>query len=144
MVLVTKLGVLLEKTTLTFECEGVLNPATIKVGNTIHLFYRAVTTDNYSTIGYCTLSAPMLVATRNEKALLFPQFDYEFQGLEDPRIVEIEGIYYLTYTAYNGMNALGALATSTDLVTWKKKGIIVPQITYAEFKHFTGAKKTFC
>jgi len=101
------------------------------------LFYRAVTKDNYSTIGYCKLSAPMEVSKRNEAPILIPQAEYEFQGLEDPRIVEIEGTYYLSYTAFDGINALGALATSTDLIHWQKHGIIVPQITYEEFKHFT-------
>jgi len=137
MIKVNKLGILLRKTSNAFECEGVLNPAVIKVGSTIHLFYRAVTKDNYSTIGYCKLSAPMEVSKRNEAPILIPQAEYEFQGLEDPRIVEIEGTYYLSYTAFDGINALGALATSTDLIHWQKHGIIVPQITYEEFKHFT-------
>lgn len=137
MIEVNKLGIVLTKTENTFENEGVLNPALIKVGDTIHMFYRAVTKDNYSTIGYCKLSSPMVVESRNNTAILFPQAEYEFQGLEDPRIVEIEGIYYLSYTAFNGVNALGALATSTDLVNWEKHGIVVPQITYEEFKHFT-------
>ncbi len=142
MITVNKLGILLRKTTNVFESEGVLNPGLIKVGDTIHMFYRAVATDNYSTIGYCKLSAPMEVESRNDTPLLFPQSQYEFQGLEDPRIVAIEGTYYLTYTAYDGENALGALATSTDLVHWQKFGIIVPQITYEEFKHFTETKGT--
>jgi len=136
MITVNKLGILLKKTTKKFECDGVLNPAVIKVGDTIHLFYRALAKDNYSTIGYCTLSSPMVVETRSEVPILIPQSEYEFQGLEDPRIVEIEGMYYLTYTAYDGINALGALATSKDLIHWKKEGIIVPKITYEEFKHF--------
>lgn len=137
MINVNKHGILLHKTDHSFECMGVLNPAAIKVDDTIHLFYRAVAKDNYSTIGYCTLSAPTVIATRSEKPLLIPQSDYEFQGLEDPRIVKIEDTYYLSYTAYNGINALGALATSTDLLNWHKHGIIVPQVTYEEFKHFT-------
>lgn len=137
MITVNKLGILLRKTTNSFECDGVLNPGVIKVGNTIHLFYRALAKDNYSTIGYCKLSSPMEVESRNDAPILFPQADYEFQGLEDPRIVSIEGTYYLSYTAYNGINALGALATSTNLIDWEKHGIIVPQITYEEFKHFT-------
>ena len=137
MLNVDKLGIILRKTEYLFECEGVLNPGVIKVGKTIHMFYRAVTKDNYSTIGYCTLSSPMVVETRNEVPILVPQSGYEFQGLEDPRIVNIEGTYYLSYTAYDGMNALGALATSTDLINWKKHGIIVPKITYEEFQHFT-------
>lgn len=137
MVQVDKLGILLHKTKHRFECEGVLNPAVIQVGKTIHLFYRALAKDNYSTIGYCRLSAPMTVEQRNEVPLLVPQAEYEYQGLEDPRIVDIDGLYYLSYTAFNGINALGALATSSDLVHWKKLGIIVPKITYEEFKHFT-------
>lgn len=137
MITVKKHGILLRKNELLFECEGVLNPAVIKVEETIHVFYRAVTKDNYSTIGYCTLSSPLEVKDRNVEPLLYPQSEYEFQGLEDPRIVRIDNIYYLTYTAYDGINALGALATSTDLIQWEKHGIIVPQITYEEFKHFT-------
>jgi len=136
MVHVNKLGVILRKTMRLFENEGVLNPGVIKVGGTIHMFYRAVTKDNYSTIGYCTLSSPLMVKHRSESPVLFPQYHYESQGLEDPRIVEIEGTYYLTYTAFDGSNALGALATSTDLVHWEKHGIIVPKISYDEFKHF--------
>ncbi|MFY8090417.1 MAG: hypothetical protein ACOVMI_04125 [Chitinophagaceae bacterium] len=142
MITVNKLGILLQKTANAFENEGVLNPAVIKVGNYIHLFYRAVTKDNYSTIGYCKLSAPMVIETRNNTPMLMPQADYEFQGLEDPRIVKIEDTYYLSYTAFNGINALGALATSKDLLHWKKLGIIVPQITYEEFKHFTESSGT--
>ena len=142
MINVNKLGILINKTDNIFENEGVLNPAVIKVENSIHLFYRAVTKDNYSTIGYCKLSSPMVVEQRSTVPILVPEFDYESQGLEDPRIVLIEGVYYLSYTAYNGVNALGALATSTDLVHWEKKGIIVPKITYDEFKHFTESKGT--
>lgn len=136
MVKVNKLGILLEKTSHSFESVGVLNPATIKDGNIIHLFYRAIAKDNYSTIGYCKLSAPMVIQSRDEKPLLYPQAEYEFQGLEDPRIVNIEGTYYLSYTAFNGINALGALATSSNLLNWEKHGVIVPQITYDQFRHF--------
>lgn len=142
MVTINKLGILLNKTNNHFECEGVLNPAVIKVRNTIHLFYRALAKDNYSSIGYCSLSSPMEVKKRNNTPILFPQSAFEFKGLEDPRIVEIEGIYYLTYTAFDGINALGALAISEDLVNWEKLGILVPQITYEEFKHFIESEGT--
>lgn len=133
---VNKLGIILEKTHHKFESEGVLNPAVIKVDDAIHMFYRAVTKDNYSTIGYCKLSSPMVVESRSNTPVLYPQEESEFQGLEDPRIVEIEGTYYMSYTAFDGTNALGSLATSTDLEHWKKQGVIVPKITYDEFRHF--------
>ena len=72
---------------------------------------------------------------------MVPEYDYEKQGMEDPRLVKIDNLFYLTYTAYDGINALGALATSTDLKkTWKKVGIIVPRITYEEFKHLSEDK----
>ena len=51
MIEVKKEGILLKKTTLGFENEGVLNPAVIREGNSIHLFYRAVSKGNYSSIG---------------------------------------------------------------------------------------------
>lgn len=133
MINVTKHGVILEKTALGFENEGVLNPAAIREGNKVHLFYRAVSKGNYSSIGYCRLDGPLTVEDRSDVPLLYAQTDAEQHGVEDPRIVKIDDLYYLTYTAYDGQNALGALATSTDLKHFKKQGIITPQLPYAEF-----------
>ena len=140
MLIVQKEGVLLKKTTLPFENEGVLNPAAIRVGDDVHVFYRAVSTGNHSSIGYCKLHGALTLAQRNDVPILFPQFDYESQGIEDPRITKIDDLYYLTYTGYDGVNALGALATSKDLIHWEKKGLIVPKITYDEFVRLAGAK----
>lgn len=135
-----KEGIILEKRALGFELEGVLNPAVIMIEEDIHMFFRAVGKGNYSTIGYCKLSSDLKVVERMDIPLIFPQFDYEFQGVEDPRIVKIDELYYMTYCANDGINALGALATSTDLVHWDKKGIITPQITYNEFIHLAETK----
>jgi beta-1,2-mannobiose phosphorylase / 1,2-beta-oligomannan phosphorylase len=142
MITIKKEGILLEKTTLGFENEGVLNPAVIQEGDSIHLFYRAVSKGNYSTVGYCKLKEPLVIDERLDTPVIFPQSDYELKGVEDPRIVKIDDLYYLTYTAYDGVNALGALATSTDLKTFEKRGIIVPQITYDEFSHLAESKGT--
>jgi predicted GH43/DUF377 family glycosyl hydrolase len=89
MIAVKKEGVLLHKTELPFENEGVLNPAAIKEGDNVHLFYRAVQEGNHSTIGYCKLKGPLEVELRNKLPLILPEFDYESKGLEDPRIVKI-------------------------------------------------------
>lgn len=140
MVEIKREGILLQKTTHGFEDEGVLNPATIQVEDKIHLFYRAVSKGNYSSIGHCQLSGPLAVEERMDVPMLFSQCEYEFHGLEDPRIVKIDDLFYLTYTAYDGVNALGVLSVSTDLLHWKKQGIIVPQITYKEFNRFSGSK----
>lgn len=140
MINVKKEGIILEKTNLGFESSGVLNPAVVYENDLVHLFYRAVSKDNHSSIGYCTLKNLLTVEKRLDIPILYPQYDYEKQGMEDPRIVKIDGLYYLTYTAYDGINALGALATSKDLVTWEKKGLIVPQYSYEEFKHLAESR----
>ena len=134
MIEVKKEGILLMKTGHEFENDGVLNPAAMQEGNTVHIFYRAVRKGNYSTIGYCKLDGPMNVKQRYDKPILVPDQDSESHGVEDPRIVKIEDTYYLTYTAYDGLNALGALATSKDLLNFEKKGFVVPQIGFEEFQ----------
>jgi predicted GH43/DUF377 family glycosyl hydrolase len=134
MIEVKKHGVVLEKTILPFENDSVLNPAIMQEGTTIHMLYRAVRNGNYSTVGYCKLNGPLDVVERSNTPLLIPLSDDAAKGVEDPRIVKIDGIYYITYTAYNGINALGALVTSTDLKTFERQGIIVPKYTFDQFK----------
>ena len=51
---------------------------------------------------------------------------YEVHGAEDPRVTEIDGTYYLTYSGYDGTRALLCLATSTDLLSWTKHGPLFP------------------
>lgn len=131
--MVTKEGIILEKTNLPFENEGVLNPAAIREGDDVHLLYRAVRHGNFSTIGYCKLNGPLDVVQRNTEPLLSPTEPYESQGMEDPRIVHVDGLYHLAYTAYDRVNAMGAVALSPDLVTFEKKGIITPKISYDRF-----------
>lgn len=133
MLNVKKEGIVLEKTQLDFENEGVLNPAAIREGDKVHLFYRAVHQGNQSSIGYCLLDGPLKIENRLYSPIIVPEFDYESHGIEDPRLVKIDDLFYLTYTAFDGVNALGCLATSTDLIHFEKKGILVPQITYEDF-----------
>lgn len=134
MTTIKKEGVILRKSELPFENESVCNPAIFQDGSTVHIFYRAVRKVNYSTIGYCRLEGPLTVVERQNTPLLIPRFESESQGIEDPRIVKIDDLYYLTYTAYNSINALGSLATSTDLKTFTRHGIIVPEFTFDEFR----------
>jgi predicted GH43/DUF377 family glycosyl hydrolase len=55
-------------------------------------------------------------------------------GVEDPRLQKIGDTYYLTYTGYNNVDGTAAdkrdaqlcLATSTDLVHWQRRGVIIP------------------
>ncbi|MFD2907694.1 pesticidal protein Cry7Aa [Flavobacterium ardleyense] len=134
MIPIKKEGILLKKTTLSFENDSVLNPGIMQEGNVVHMLYRAVRSGNYSTIGYCKLEGPLKIVQRNNTPLLIPYSEQGSKGIEDPRIVKIDGVYYITYTAYDGINALGALVTSTDLITFERHGIIVPKFTFDEFK----------
>lgn len=133
MIKVKREGIILEKTNYEFENDGVLNPAVMQDGLTVHIFYRAVRKGNFSTIGYCLLEGPLNIIERSSSPLIFPEFDYESQGVEDARIVKIDNLYYLSYTAFDGVNAQGALAVSEDLVNFRKFGIIVAPVSYVEF-----------
>ena len=131
MVTVKNEGIILEKTNLEFENKSVLNPACIQVDGITHMFYRAVNNNNISSIGYCQLKDNKVVK-RFKEPVLFSEYDYEKNGVEDPRITLLNGIYYLFYTAYDGKNALIAYATSKDLLHFTKKGLISPKISYDE------------
>jgi predicted GH43/DUF377 family glycosyl hydrolase len=139
MIVVNKLGALISKTQYGFEAEGVLNPATIKVNGKIHLYYRAVAKGNYSSIGYCRFDSAIKLIERYDSPILTPHFDYENHGIEDPRISKIDETYYLTFTAYDGLNAIGAYAISNDLTHFEKKGLLLPKITYKEFVRLAGS-----
>jgi predicted GH43/DUF377 family glycosyl hydrolase len=129
---VTKHGIFLEKTSNAFESKAVLNPATYQEGDTVNVFYRAVSDKDISSVGYCKTNGPTEVVKRSPKPILVPEHDYEIKGVEDPRIVKIDDAYYLTYTAFDGKNARIAYAKSYDLIHFEKQGIISANITYKE------------
>ncbi|MEN9969374.1 MAG: hypothetical protein RIR94_1571 [Bacteroidota bacterium] len=127
MILFKRAGVVLRSTALAFEANGVLNPAVILHKGLIHMFYRAVDLDGVSSIGYCQLGTPTKVAFRHEKPILVAETAAEKMGLEDPRIVRIDGLFYLSYTAFDGWSALGSLLFSYDLQHFFGRRIIVDQ-----------------
>ena len=129
MIKIENKGIILEKTALDFESQAVLNPTCIEKDGIVHMFYRAVRTGNFSTIGYCQFKDGKLIY-RKSSPVLVSEYEYEKHGLEDPHIVLLDGIYYLFYVAYDGTNARVALATSKDLITFKKQGILTSQLSY--------------
>jgi predicted GH43/DUF377 family glycosyl hydrolase len=135
MVSIEKKGLILSPTENDFENNGVLNPGIYQDGNSVHIFYRAVANGNYSTIGYAKADGPLNIVDRLKHPLINIEFDYEKHGTEDPRIVKIEDAFYITYTAYNGINAMGALAVSSDMKHFEKKGIFTPPVNYKDYKY---------
>ena len=129
--------IILEPTTNHFESQAVLNPGCIKVGDTTHLFYRAVAPGNYSSIGYCQIRDGQIVY-RHPEPLIAPRFAYERHGIEDPRIVYCAGTYYLFYVVYDGTNAQIAYSTMTELPygpgipNFHRHRIISAKLSYGE------------
>ena len=131
MMQIEDLGVILSTTENEFEKRAVLNPACIAKDDVVHMFYRAINQKNISTIGYCQLKNNKVIH-RDNKPLIFPEHNFERGGVEDPRIVYLEGLYYLFYTAYNGRDASAAYAVSSDLRNFEKRGQIFPAILYKD------------
>lgn len=103
----------------------VYNPGLIYENGIYHLFYRAVGGGWISRIGHA-FSRDGEKFIRDKKPLLSPELTIEKNGLEDPRLVKINDLYYLTYTAYDGRSARLCLATSNDLKKWLKHGEMMP------------------
>jgi beta-1,2-mannosidase len=117
-----------------WEEYATFNPAAVVKDGKVYLLYRAEDASGEERIGHHTSrlglaeSADGLHFTRRGAPVLYPDTDaqakYEWTGgVEDPRIVEAgDGSYVLTYTQWNRDVPRLAVATSSDLVTWKKHG----------------------
>jgi predicted GH43/DUF377 family glycosyl hydrolase len=72
---------LLSPTARSFENLGVCNPACIRIGDTTHMFYRAIGTERRSTIGYCQFDEQHELISRKHEPILIPELDTERDGL---------------------------------------------------------------
>src|SRR5437868_4829609 len=105
---------------------GAFNPAAVRHGGRTILLYREQDTAGTSRIGYAS-SADGIHFTTSDQPVLKPETDYEKDGgVEDPRLLKIADLYYMTYTGYNRKDAQLCLATSKDLIHWERKGIMLP------------------
>jgi len=110
----------------SWESAGTFNPAVIIHQGKFVMLYRAQDKNGTSRLGYAE-SGDGIHFTRRAEPVLSPEADYEKDGgVEDPRLLKIGKIYYLTYTGYNKKDAQLCLATSKDLVHWERKGVILP------------------
>lgn len=109
-----------------FESAYLYNPTAIVLNETIFLFYRAQNSSKTSSIGlawstdgttFTRLDRPIINATEPWEAI---------GGTEDPRLVRVNGTFYLTYTAFDNVTAQLCLATSTDLLNWTKYPPLFP------------------
>ena len=117
----------------TWEAKDIFNPAAWTDGETVYMLYRAEDTTGVgrwngpSRIGLAT-SGDGFRFERAPAPVLEPSEDWERPGgCEDPRLVRVNDRFYLTYTAYDGETARLALASSEDLRTWQKHGLVFPE-----------------
>ncbi|WP_367126191.1 glycoside hydrolase family 130 protein [Streptomyces phytohabitans] len=111
-----------------WESAYLYNPCALVVDGRVALLYRAQDAAKTSSIGLAW-SDDGIHFRRRPEPVLRPTEPYERPGgCEDPRVVRIDGTYYLTYTAYDGTSALLCLATSPDLVRWTKHGPLFPEL----------------
>ena len=109
-----------------WQSAGTFNPAVTEASGKIVMLYRAQDSQGTSRLGYAD-SADGVHFKRRDEPVLNPTESYEKNGgVEDPRLVQFGDAYYLTYTGYNKTNAQLCLATSTDLIHWERKGVIIP------------------
>jgi predicted GH43/DUF377 family glycosyl hydrolase len=117
-----------------FESAGTFNPSVVKKDGKYVMLYRAQDRNGTSSLGYAT-SDDGIHFTRRTQPVMSAEAPYEKGGgVEDPRLQRVGNTYYLTYTGYNNVDGAAAdkkdaqlcLATSTDLIHWKRRGIIIP------------------
>ena len=131
-----------------WEEKDVFNPAAVVKEGKVYLLYRAEDTIGKflgtSRIGIA-VSEDGIHFERHPVPVLYPDNDFmvEFEwegGVEDPRVVRDEsGLYYMTYTAYDGNRARLCLATSDDLYNWEKHGLVLGIGKYRDVWSKSGA-----
>jgi predicted GH43/DUF377 family glycosyl hydrolase len=115
-----------------WEAKDVFNPAVIVRDGMLKMIYRAEDTigrfAGTSRLGLAE-SSDGLLFRKHQEPVFFPDRDQMFQyewegGCEDPRIVRRkDGMYVMTYTAYDGRVARLCVASSKDLISWTKHGL---------------------
>lgn len=117
----------------SWQSKDVFNPAAWTDGERIWLLYRA---EDSTGIGKWNGTSRIGLASSRDgyhfvseaRPVLEPTEPWEQPGgCEDPRIVRIGDVFYLTYTAFNGKTARLALAESQDLFSWEKHGLVFPE-----------------
>ncbi len=119
-----------------WEAYHVFNPSVIYHQGLFHMHYRAQGLDWISRIGYA-VSADGVHWNRLREPVLSPKDEFDARGVEDPRVVALEGVFYMTYTAYGkrvlgppesairGGGILPMIARSENLITWEPLGPMV-------------------
>ncbi len=110
-----------------WESKLVFNPAAVHENGLFHLLYRAVGEDDISRIGYA-VSADGYEFFRFDKPIFTPRGIAESKGCEDPRLVCLEGKFWMTYTAYSIRGVRVSLASTNNFIQWERHGVVLPDV----------------
>ncbi|MBD2700584.1 glycosidase [Spirosoma sp. BT702] len=132
------------KETVRWEEKDVYNPTAVIRNNKVYMLYRAEDTvrrvGGTSRLGLA-ISDDGIHFKRLPQPVFYPNNDpmktYEWEGgCEDPRVIESpNGVYVLTYTAYDGKIARLCVATSTNLTDWKKQGLAFGESVNGKYRN---------
>jgi predicted GH43/DUF377 family glycosyl hydrolase len=114
-----------------FESKSVYNPTVIVEDGKFSMLYRAEGQNTGTGVICLAFSDDGIHFERYvNNPVMVQEYDYEKEGVEDPRIVKFRDTYYITYTGVGDQTSGNVcLATSTDLIKWEKKGeILQPNI----------------
>jgi len=109
-----------------WESRAAFNPGAVLVNQEVHLLYRAVEGDNFSTIGYARLTPDGQLLYRHPEPVIRREQEQEKQGAEDPRIVPFQEKYLVFYTGYNGQTVRVMMAETEDFLRFHKHGVVGP------------------
>jgi predicted GH43/DUF377 family glycosyl hydrolase len=133
-----------------FRCNTVFNGSPVKKDGVYYLLVRIEGQQGYSFFALAK-SNDGLHFDVEKKPVMIPAKEgafakYEARGIEDPRITEIDGIYYVMYTAYSEFGARIALAKTEDFHHYErialisepgnKDGILFPEKINGEYVRF--------
>ncbi len=117
-----------------WESKYVLNPGSLRIGEKVYLFYRAVGDDDISHIGLAVTDGYKVIK-RIPEPIFSPETPEEKMGCEDPRLIRVGDRIYMLYTAYDGNIAQIAAASILveDLVreryrAWRRDGLAFKNI----------------
>jgi len=111
-----------------FPCNTVFNASAVKMGKEYILLLRVEDLEGRSVLALArsedgfhfeVADEPFMTPSQSE-----PYRTYEAMGIEDPRITELEGWFYVMYTAVSQYGPLLALARTQDFQTVERIGLI--------------------
>lgn len=119
-----------------WEKSAVFNAAMVFFEGKFHCIYRATDIGGHerfgryiNSFGYAS-SKDLLHWERNKEPILINDVPQELRGPEDPRIVRIDDLFYMTYTGFGDRfpdDYRICLATSKDLIHWERQGITLDE-----------------